>query len=318
MLPACAHTNAENARLAPPEPAPGVGAPSTRSAASSSYNRLPATTDDELGKERAADTPSEPSKPVAYDQQGSVRPAEAKLGAPEELEVVQVASRLPKAADEPPVVGALRSLLEKRPEEAMNRLELYDKSNQELLLFFLPLIVRLTEGGLQQASPQDMAVLVEELNSLMGPMRSRAALLIENMCFCKRIETFGVYEPLPCSYEFHPSDRAQVYLELRNFTSRKGKNDAGETRQIIDLKSTAEIRDFAGRTVWKAAFERQKPDQSRTPRQDYFDNYCFFVPDLPPGAYSLWIQVEDRGTRPTRTAGRSLDFRITNLAPSGT
>ena len=37
------------------------------------------------------------------------------------------------------------------------------------------------------------------------------------------------------------------------------------------------------------------------------------IPDIAPGAYTLWIEVEDRGTRPPRKARRSLDFRVTNL-----
>jgi len=42
------------------------------------------------------------------------------------------------------------------------------------------------------------------------------------------------------------------------------------------------------------------------------------VPDIPPGLYTLWIQVEDRGTNPPRTVRGSLDFHVTNLPGQGT
>jgi hypothetical protein len=275
--------------------------------------KQPAST---IGPPRVADLqpPAQPEK--------SIMPPEAKLETPVGVDVTPTAAVIPVAAaktsEDPPVLAALRCLLDKRPDEALGRLELYDKSNQELLLFLLPLIVRLTEGGLQQGDPQAMTVLLEELNSLTVPMRARAALTIENICFCKRIEAFGVYDPLPVDYRFRPGDRVRVYLELRNFTSRKCKNAAGETRHVIDLVSTAEIRDYAGNKVAKdIVFERARPDESRALRSDYFDTYQFCVPDIPPGAYTVWIQVEDRGTRPARKARRSLDFRVTNLSVRG-
>jgi hypothetical protein len=256
------------------------------------------------------------SAPDSLDRP-ALLPPEAKLEAPIVLEVVQAASTT-KAADEPAVLQALRSLIDKRPDDALHRLNSYDRSNQELLLFLLPLVVRLSEAGVQPLSAQDMTVALEELNSLMISMRARAALTIDNICFCKRIDAFGVYEPLPSDFSFRPSDMVQVYVEIKNFTSRKSKNQSGETRQVVDLKSSAEIRDYAGNRVGEPIdFERTKPDESRTVRHDYFDNYRFSVPELPPGAYTLFLQVEDRGTQPPRVATRTLDFRVTNLPVRG-
>lgn len=314
LLPACTNILGGEAGLRPTprptqDPTPRPAAPPAPA--------TPERISDAVGERFEPPTPppvAEPPRPVARlgppIEVAAATPAPAAPSAP-------VPSASAKPADEPPVLAALRCLLEKRPQEALARLELYDKSNQELLLFLLPLIVRLSECNLERANPQDVAVVVEELNGLAAPMRSRAALAVEAMCFCKRIETFGVYEPLPSDYRFRPRDLVQIYVELKNFTSRKRKNDAGETRHVIDLASSVEICDYAGKRVYATAFERPRPDESRAPRQDYFDSYRFCVPDIAPGAYTLWIEVEDRGTRPPRKARRSLDFRVTNLPARG-
>lgn len=317
LLPACTNMLGGEASVqTPSRPAP---APAPRAVAPPEPAPLPARLTDVVGERFAPPVPPpapEPPRPAARLEAPvevtSAAPAPGPSPAP-----TATPSASAKPAEEAPVLAALRCLLQKRPEEALARLELYDKSNQELLLCLLPLIVRLSEGNLERASPQDVAVVVEELNSLAVPMRSRAALSVEAMCFCKRIETFGVYEPLPSDYRFRPRDMVQIYVELKNFTSRKRKNEAGETRHVIDLASSVEVRDYAGKRVYATAFERPRPDESRTPRQDYFDSYRFCVPDIAPGAYTLWIEVEDRGTCPPRKARRSLDFRVTNLPARG-
>jgi hypothetical protein len=218
-----------------------------------------------------------------------------------------------KAADEPPLVAALRCCLDKRPADAVSRLTGYEKTNQELLLCVFSLAARLSEGRLE---PQDIAVVLEELNSVMVPLRSQAALTIDKLCFCKRIFTFGIYDPCPPDQRFRPGQVAYIYAEVRNCSSRKIERAPGKTVYDIELSSTAVIEDYAGNRVWpeEIVFKREKPDESRTPRQDYFDNYHFVVPDLPPGAYKLWVQIEDVGTRPSRRARRSLDFYVTNLS----
>ena len=158
--------------------------------------------------------------------------------------------------------------------------------------------------------------MLEELNSVMMPLRSQAALVIEKICFCQRIETFGIYEPLPADHRFRPGDLVHIYAEVRNFSPRRVELPSGQVSYVVELASSAEIEDYAGNRVYpqEITFHRRKPDESRTLRQDYFDNYHFVVPDLPPGAYKLWIQVEDVGTRPSRKARRSLDFYVTNLS----
>ena len=52
-------------------------------------------------------------------------------------------------------------------------------------------------------------------------------------------------------------------------------------------------------------------------RRGYTGPIRLTVPDLPPGLYTLVLQVEDRGTTPARTVKGSLDFRVTNFPGQG-
>src|SRR5262249_15351037 len=94
-----------------------------------------------------------------------------------------------------------------------------------------------------------------------------------------------------------------------NFATRD--KDASGTH-VISLASSGEIRDARGQR-YPLTFDRKGPDESRTSRHDYFESYRFCIPNLPPGLYTLWIQVVDLGTEPARKSERTLDFCVTNL-----
>jgi hypothetical protein len=219
-----------------------------------------------------------------------------------------------KSAAEPALLTALRCFLENRPVEALTLLSHYDKANQELLLCLLPLAACLGEESLQKASPEEVSFIMDQLAGLQVALRPRTSLVIDKMCFCSQIKTFGAYDALPEDYRFHPGERALVYVELRDFSSEKRELAPGQVTYVTRLQSSAEILDYNKKKVWpqgsdRFMFRRDGPDVSRTLRHDYFDNCRFAVPDLPPGAYTLWIQVEDVPTK--RTVKRSLDFSVT-------
>jgi hypothetical protein len=250
----------------------------------------------------------------------------ASLGGPEDYppELAPTVLSEPVVASKPtedsPLVAALRCFLNKHPEDAIERLKCFENANQEMLLGLLAMTVRLTEGSLSQANPKEVAVLIDGLNSLIVPLRTTAPLVIDKMCFCQWIGTFGVYEPLPAEHRFREGDKVQIYVELRNFASNEQMLPTGQVQHIIQLASGVEIMDYERKqTIWKGEFQRRGPvaDISRTRRNDYFDKYEFHVPHIPPGSYVLRIQVEDQGTKPPRKAEKTLDFHLGNLPVQG-
>jgi hypothetical protein len=198
----------------------------------------------------------------------------------------------------------MRCYLKKRPAEAVVLLERYDKANQALLVCLLPLAARLAEAGDHRSDPREVGELLAQLDSAVDLLRPKAQLSIEKMCFCTDIRRYGVYEPLDEDHEFRPGDCAQLYVELRNFSSEQQGNE-----HSIRLASTVEILRFNRESVWRQVCHGEDhPDRSKTQRHDFFNNYPFIVPNLPPGHYTLKLQVVDVPT--SRPAERTLDFRV--------
>lgn len=220
----------------------------------------------------------------------------------------------PPRAPDAPLVEALRRILDRQPAAALALLQRYDSPSREVLLALLQLAVPLGEGGLEQATPQETAALLEQLHSVLAALRARAPLLLDKLCFCRReVRNFGKFDALPQGHTFQtgsegrPGELVEVYVEVRNFACRL-RNNAYETA----LAGSVEIHDFRGEVVWRKDFPAW-PDRSQTPRQDYFLTFGFHVPPrLPPDAtYTLWVQVKDVGAEGApRVARRSLDFRV--------
>jgi hypothetical protein len=241
---------------------------------------------------------------------GRARPAE---GASEESEPLPP----PRPAAEAPLVAALRCAVERHPEEARRLLERYDKSDRELLLTLVRLTAGLGAGELGRLGPEEVSAALARLDELAARLRRKAPLTLDKVCFCRKIEGFGRYEPVPASHEFQagcagrPGERVQVYAEVRNFASRR--DDATRQHETV-LQSTLEIRDDWGRKVVAMDLGRCV-DRSQTPRQDYFLNFQLHVPPrLPPGLYTLWVRVKDvtpgAPAGAPREASRTLDFRV--------
>lgn len=210
-------------------------------------------------------------------------------------------------------------MLENHPHEALDHLKNYDATTQDFFIRLLPAMARLTQKPLDQMNPEEVAVLQDQLEALLETLRPHADLVINKMCFCEWIKAFGVYKPLPAGHVFQggtkirPGELVQVYVELRNFACEK-RDPYHETL----LSSYVEIRDVQnpkGSPTWKYRFDDSKlPVRSRARLHDFFNNYSFYVPDIPPGRYILTIQVTDE-TRPEkrRLARESLEFQVTAM-----
>ncbi len=227
------------------------------------------------------------------------------LPPPADAPIVQAA----KAPQDPPVVAALRDLLQNRSPDALTRLQAYDGASRELLLTMLPLTERIGDGGLEHASPQETAVLLDQVRQMETVLQPRAALTLDKVCFCRQIKGFGDCQPWPADHVFQPEtderrgERIQVYAEVRNFTNRP-RGLLYETW----LAGVVEIRDFHKDLVSRIDFPAAV-EYRQTPRQDYLVNFQFQLPKMPPGRYTLHVVVKDMLAPPgsdaaPRTAAR--------------
>jgi hypothetical protein len=214
--------------------------------------------------------------------------------------------------EDPTIIKMIRCLLDKRPEapgEAVALVQKYPAANQDLLLQLLPLVTRLTEGSIDQASPQEMTHIVEMLDGITTQLRGQAPLGIDRICYCKRITRFGEYEAYGEQKAFRPGELVQLYVELRNVVSEP----TGPGFEIR-LASTVEIRDDQGRVVWRLDCpDRNHPDRSPTQRHDCFASHMFYLPEnFAPGQYTLHVSITDLHTRRRSPAQASLAMEVTH------
>jgi hypothetical protein len=281
-----------------------------------------------------------PGSPKAAAPARPPEPARVREAPPPPPAVVVPAAEItvapaPPARTDAAPVAALRCLMEKHSaEEALALLEPYDPADREVLRDLLKVAARLGDRDLPRPSAAEMAGVVEQVETLTRALRPRAALVLEQLHFCRprSIDTFGVYEPLEDGHAFRtggqgrPGEHVQVYAEIRNFTSRP-VGDHFETVLQGKLKiDGVNLKGDDGQRTHTAVQFKLNPctDLSRTPRQDFFVNLHFDVPpSLPPGSYTLWVEVTDvtptpeSGRRPARVARRSLDFRVTADGTAG-
>jgi len=264
-----------------------------------------------------------PALPALPAQPGPAEPSpDPKRVVPPPQEVKKSESR-----DEPLVV-ALRAYLQKRPPDALEALSRYAKANQEMLLVALPFVARLTEGNIDRVSPREAAELADLMQGVEDRLRQRAALRIEKIMFCRKIDDFGVYVPresingTPTFEGGGAGDQVgeliQVYAELRNVSARQ-QGDHYETR----LAGTVELLDFKGRSAYLRDFA-PPPHVGQSLRRDFFVKCSFSVPrKVPPGLYTLRVEVRDvtdlpadpsvlQGRPPPhRIARQTLDLQVT-------
>lgn len=221
------------------------------------------------------------------------------------------AAELPKEiVDEPVLLCAVRCYLENRPQDAVPQLAKIEEPSRQVLVTLLPLTVRAAEGRLSRSDPEEISLFVDGLQVVLGQLRPRAALVMDKLCFCRLIRGFGKIDALEGNPSFLPGEMVDVYLELRNVTSRPHRTERGDFR--THLRSQLEIRNREGQVVWGPQ-QFDKPDDSLTPQHDYYQHYRLQVPSLPPGRYTLHLAVRDVPTG--RTVERDLAFTV---GPGGT
>jgi hypothetical protein len=178
----------------------------------------------------------------------------------------------------------------------------------------MPLMVRLCEGSGGTLPPDEVALVVDRLQSASGALKSKAALRLDRLCFCQGVRKFADIDPYADKHEFHSGDMVFLYAELKNFTCEPAAAQGQQpgynapTRGCnIRLASTLELRDSRQNLIWRT--DLTKNDTSLTPPQDYYHTYRFCIPEkLPGGAYTLWLNVTDKPTG--KSVRKSVEMRV--------
>jgi len=252
----------------------------------------------------------------------AVSPATARETPPPPVLEDVKAAKLAPASSDPPLLAAFRCILNDEPDKALEHLKGFDSTTQEFLIRLLPALARLGQKPLEQLNAEEVTVLQEQFEELLETLRPFTRLAINRMCCCKWIKGYGNYEPLSEGHLFHAAskpgfrdgEQVKVYVELRNF-----RCELRDRYHEIRLSSSVEIRDprepADAKPLWYYRFEDQKePVRSRAQLHDFFNYYTFSVPHIPPGTYTVTIQVADETTPERhRIATKSQEFRVTAM-----
>lgn len=294
VLAGCLTPRPQPARNEPKHPFPEEQQASGRQQPAIQKTSFPPATFPEDQFERSQKTALQPIKPA-------VEPPPAPVPPPPPAEVVK----------REPLADAVQCILQNRHDEAVRHLQAYDPQTQDWFLRLLPALSILTRKKIQDLDGAEVAVLHEQLLTLLAALRPRTELSISKACFCEWIKGYGDYKPLPEGYAFtawsasKPGECVQLYIELRNFAS-----ELRNGQYVTKLASAVEIRDPKGELMWSYRFDDSK--HGRTQLHDYYLSYSFHVPkNIPPGTYSLVIQIADE-TNPDarRMVRKALEFRV--------
>lgn len=162
---------------------------------------------------------------------------------------------------------------------------------------------------------QRAAVAADRLREAVNRLGEQANLVVGNLTFCRRVTSFGVYEPFTAGgvrgtatatpqYEFAPNQEVLLYAEVQNFTSvhtEKGYHTL--------LRPSYQIFDAQGRRLGSVVELDESHDYCQRPRTDFFVCYHIYLPTrIDPGAYRLKLTIEDVHGR--KVQENSVDFSI--------
>ena len=222
-------------------------------------------------------------------------------------------------------VQVLRALLEGRPDdEVREHLKHYDPVTHEALLALL--------GGVAQpgGGRRGRADLAAQVGGPRGSTHRRdhrpapqAQLTLDNMCFCSHIENFGQFRTLlPEHSSFQPGEEARVYVQVRNFASRRERGGYATV-----LKGRLEIYEEGNRDkpfiIWDSEPGRLQLDaasgllrQFPLPRAAELPARLLHRLDLR-GRLDGHCRRNEKGGE-VRSARSSLDFRVGTSDPAAT
>lgn len=156
---------------------------------------------------------------------------------------------------------------------------------------------------------QRAAIAAERLREAVHRLGEHANLLVSNVAFCRRVTSFGVYEPFTAKpgsakYEFTANQEVLLYAEVRNFTSvptAKGRHTL--------LRPSYQIFDAQGRRLGSVVELDESHDYCQSPRTDFFVCYHIYLPTrIDPGEYKLKLTIED--VHGGKVHENSVDFAI--------
>lgn len=150
-----------------------------------------------------------------------------------------------------------------------------------------------------------LADKIRPLLAMADRLRSQADLSIPTACLCRRVDSFGRYDPIePARFKAGQENPALVYCEIENFLPRQNSQKMWETH----LSQRVTLFTDTGMVAWKGP-HGEVIDDCRNRRHDFYLVELVRLPaNLTIGRYVLKITVTDRNAN--RVAERTVPLEI--------
>lgn len=168
--------------------------------------------------------------------------------------------------------------------------QLEPKAREQVARFHQMLAVAFDELAGDKAATLTRKEMIRKIDEVFGAQ----PLQIEQFQLCRRVDSYGVYEPFGTSrFLAGRKNRVLVYVELENFKHEP----LDDGRYEVRLEQSVELYDATGETtVWRQG-PVQLVDVSRNKRRDFFIVYPIDLPArLPAGGYRLKVRIADKHT----------------------
>lgn len=164
------------------------------------------------------------------------------------------------------------------------------KAREQVARFHQMLAVAFDELAGDAKASLTRREMISKIDEVFGAQ----PLQIEAMQLCRRVDSYGVYEPFGTTrFLAGQKNRVLVYVELENFKHEP----LDDGRYEVRLEQSVELYDATGETtVWRQG-PVQLVDVSRNKRRDFFIVYPIDLPArLPAGGYRLKVRIADKHT----------------------
>lgn len=170
----------------------------------------------------------------------------------------------------------------------MNEIASLPAEDRELLAALLDSLTVL-RSNLRRDNDMLQPAKIQPLLELAARLRTQADLVISTVALCKKVVTFGVYEPVEPEFAAGAEHAVIVYCEVENFASQLNEKKLWETR----LKQEIVLYTEGGLPVWQHK-TRTVTDLSRNRRRDFFVVDMIKLPaNLTIGRYLLKVSLVD-------------------------
>ncbi|MFN4243944.1 MAG: hypothetical protein ACK4PI_12005 [Tepidisphaerales bacterium] len=183
--------------------------------------------------------------------------------------------------------AALLAYLREEPTPNASAIASLPQEDREIIAAAIDALVNFRAGV--RSDPNMMyAARVRPFAEMSDRLRLRSELAVPVVAMASRVDSFGVYEPMPQVISPRSETVTVLYTEVANFTSRLTETRQWETRLSAELG----LFDASGRRVWSFR-PPLKVDLCRNRRTDFFISYLVRIPPQPPGRYVLKVTVTD-------------------------